>query len=102
MEQSVVKNVGDLLKLMGDGRLTVFPSSHDLTAEEGAALPGLSAVEDARAKLAAAGMKLRAVYHVGEIHYGNIGVRTRLDSTTIGPAVNIGLGLLAEASQQGA
>ena len=82
MEQSVVKNVGDLLKLMGDGRLTVFPSSHD--------------------KLAAAGMKLRAVYHVGEIHYGNIVVRTRLDSTTIGPAVNIGLGLLAEASQQGA
>jgi hypothetical protein len=41
LEQSVVKNVGDLLKLMGDGRLTVFPSSHDLTAEEGAALPGL-------------------------------------------------------------
>ncbi len=101
LEQPVVKNGGDVLKLMGDGMLAIFPTPHDLTAEEGAAFSALSAVEDARAELAAAGTKFRAAYHVGEIHYGNIGGLTRLDFTAIGPAVNITSRLLGAASQQG-
>lgn len=89
LEQPVVKNVVEVLKLMGDGMLVIFRISHDLTAEEGAALSVLSAVEGARAELAAAGTKFRAAYHVGEIHYGNIGGLARLGFTAIGPAVNI-------------
>lgn len=101
LEQPILKNGGDVLKLMGDGMLAIFPTPDDLTAEEGAALSALSAVEDARTQLAESGTRFRAAYHVGEIHYGNIGGRTRLDFTAIGPAVNLTARLLDAASRKG-
>jgi adenylate cyclase len=100
LEQPILRYGGDVLKLIGDGMLAIFPTPEDLTAEEGAALSALSAVEDARAQLAGTGTKFRAGYHVGEIHYGNIGGRTRLDFTAIGPAVNLTARLLDAASQK--
>lgn len=100
LEQPILKNGGDVLKLIGDGMLAIFPTADDLTAEEGAALSAISAVEDAHAQLKGSGIKFRAAYHVGEIHYGNIGGRTRLDFTAIGPAVNLTSRLLDAASQE--
>lgn len=99
LEQPTLENGGDVLKLMGDGMLAIFPTADDLTAEEGAALSALSAVEDARTRLEASGIRFRAAYHVGEIHYGNIGGLTRLDFTAIGPAVNLTARLLDAASR---
>ena len=100
LEQPILKNGGDVLKLIGDGMLAIFPTPDDLTAEEGAALSALSAVEDARLQLKGSGIKFRAGFHVGEIHYGNIGGLTRLDFTAIGPTVNLTSRLLDAASQK--
>jgi adenylate cyclase len=101
LEQPILKNGGEVLKLMGDGLLAIFPTPDDITAEEGAALSALSAVEDARTLLTGSAIRFRAAYHVGEIHYGNIGGLTRLDFTAIGPAVNLTARLLDAASQKG-
>ena len=101
LEQPILKNGGDVLKLIGDGMLAIFPTPYDLTAEEGAALSALSAVEDARTQLAGSGIEFCSAYHVGEIHYGNIGGLTRLDFTAIGPTVNLAARLLDATSQNG-
>lgn len=99
LETPIIKNGGEILKLMGDGVLAIFPTPDDLSAEEGAALSVMSAVEDARVILAGADVPFRAGYHVGEIHYGNIGGLERLDFTAIGPAVNLTARLLDAASE---
>jgi adenylate cyclase len=85
---------GSVLKLMGDGTLAIFPAN-DRTRACGAAL---SAAIDARAGVAklnqqraADGKPVTDMYlglHVGEVYYGNVGSRERLDFTVIGPAVN--------------
>lgn len=101
LEQPILKNGGEVLKLMGDGMLAIFPTPDDLTSEEGAALSALSAVEDARVVLAEDQVSFRAAFHVGEVHYGNIGGLTRLDFTAIGPAVNLASRLSDAASKEG-
>jgi adenylate cyclase len=85
---------GDVLKLIGDGTLAIFTGEN-----RGAAC---------RAALAAAGRARRAVaelnrrrsaeelpttdmylgLHIGEVFFGNIGSKERLDFTVVGPAVN--------------
>jgi adenylate cyclase len=87
---------GEVLKFMGDGVLAIFP----VAAEPAAACSSaLAAVGAAREALAAFNAGLRAggqaelrygmALHRGEVLYGNIGSSTRLDFTTIGPAVNL-------------
>lgn len=99
VEGPILRNGGEILKLMGDGVLAVFPTPDDITAEEGAALSALASVADARATLASEEVRFRAAYHVGEIHYGNIGGLTGLDFTAIGPAANLAARLLQAAGQ---
>lgn len=101
LETPIIKNGGEVLKLMGDGLLAIFPTPDDLTSEEAAALSALSALEDVRASLAGSGTKFRASMHIGEIHYGNIGGLGRLDFTAIGPAVNLASRLLDPAARLG-
>lgn len=85
---------GDVLKLIGDGVLAIF------TAEDpaDACCSALRAEADLRARLAdlaarraEAGEAISSVYiglHIGDVFYGNIGSKDRLDFTVIGPAVN--------------
>jgi len=86
---------GEVLKFIGDALLAIFP------AGEGEALPyaaTLDAALDARRRIAAlnderrntqlAPIKFHLALGAGEIAYGNIGSRKRLDFTAIGPAVN--------------
>lgn len=101
LETPIINNGGEVLKLMGDGLLAVFPTPDDLTSEEGAALSALSAVADARAALAGVDISFRAAFHVGEVHYGNIGGLTRLDFTAIGPSVNLASRLLEVTDNAG-
>ena len=85
---------GDVLKLIGDGVLAIFPAVDRQTA----CLAALTAAGKARAKVAAlneartaAGLPATGFYlglHIGRVFYGNIGSRERLDFTVIGPAVN--------------
>ena len=85
---------GDVLKLIGDGVLAIFPAADRQKACQAA----LTAAGKARAKVAklnetrtAAGLPATGFYlglHIGRVFYGNIGSRERLDFTVIGPAVN--------------
>jgi adenylate cyclase len=85
---------GDVLKLMGDGVLAIF-TAEDRERACGAALSaaivarqGIVALKQRRA---GAGLPVTDMYlglHVGEVLYGNVGSRERLDFTVVGPAVN--------------
>jgi adenylate cyclase len=83
----------DLVKLIGDGTLAIFTAEDRMHACE-AALSAATAARQSVAELkqrTAAGKPVTDTYlglHVGEVYYGNIGSRERLDFTVIGPAVN--------------
>src|ERR1700731_562851 len=85
---------GDVLKLVGDGTLAIFTTENRQEACL-AALAAAAQVRKGAAKLnqnrSQAGLPTTAVYlalHVGDVFYGNIGSKDRLDFTVIGPAVN--------------
>jgi adenylate cyclase len=85
---------GEVLKFTGDGTLAVF-DRHRLADAPGqalrAAVEALAAIHALTAERRAAGLPvsaLRVALHRGEVFYGNIGSRTRLDFTVVGPAVN--------------
>jgi adenylate cyclase len=85
---------GDVLKLIGDGTLAIF-TAKDRTHACGAALSAAIAAREGVAELnrrrATDGKPITDMYlglHVGEVLYGNVGSRERLDFTVIGPAVN--------------
>ncbi len=90
----IEENGGEILKFMGDGLLAVFPLS-DQTAPHRL----LKAVAEAKLNMAALNethrhknrplLRCGMGVHVGDIMYGNIGSKTRLDFTAIGPAVNV-------------
>ena len=85
---------GEILKFMGDGLLAIFPMT-----EPGAPRAALQAVSEGRAAMAALNVDrgrrgldplgYGVGVHVGDVMYGNIGSRKRLDFTVIGPAVNV-------------
>ena len=88
---------GDVIKMIGDGMIAIFPTKDGLDVGR-AAREALDAALEARQTLEAipserlpegidrlaAGFAL----HVGQVTFGNIGSRERLDFTVIGPAVN--------------
>ena len=86
---------GEVLKFIGDALLAIFPAidHRDLpvTPAIAAALEARRRIVALNAERAAAGrslLKFGLALNVGEIAYGNIGSRTRLDFTAIGPAIN--------------
>jgi len=85
---------GDVLKLVGDGTLAIFPADNCEEACLGALAAAVGVrdgVVELNGKRAAAGLPTTQVYlalHVGDVFYGNIGSKDRLDFTIIGPAVN--------------
>jgi adenylate cyclase len=101
---SILDRGGEVLKFMGDGLLAVFllePGGANATEACNAAL---SAARDARVAVARLsrrlesrgilagglrGLRLGVALHLGQVLFGNIGSRNRLDFTCIGPAVNL-------------
>jgi adenylate cyclase len=85
---------GQVLKFIGDGILAMFP----LEDGNGACARALNAAQRVRkgfeiinSRRAEQGKPVTGFYlslHVGEVLYGNIGSRDRLDFTVVGPAVN--------------
>jgi adenylate cyclase len=90
VSEPIERHGGEILKLMGDGLLAVFP--HDAPAASRAvfdickAMASLNAV---RKKQSAMALQFGIGVAYGDVVYGNIGSRSRLDFTVIGPAVNI-------------
>jgi adenylate cyclase len=85
---------GDVLKLIGDGVLAIFPAQ-DRARASGAALDAAkearAAVAELNARRGAEGLPTTDMYlglHLGVVFYGNIGSKERLDFTVVGPAVN--------------
>ncbi|MES5483746.1 adenylate/guanylate cyclase domain-containing protein [Bradyrhizobium sp. INPA03-11B] len=104
MSEPIVRHGGEILKFIGDGLLAIFPLS-----EPKACANLLHAVSEARLAMAAlseknsmmgrAPMNYGIGVHVGDVMYGNIGSRSRLDFTVIGPAVNMASRLEALTKQ---
>ena len=85
---------GDVLKLIGDGTLAIF-AGDDRERACRAALAAAAGLRKEVQKLnrtrEQAGLPTTQVYlalHVGDVFYGNVGSKDRLDFTVIGPAVN--------------
>jgi adenylate cyclase len=85
---------GDVLKLIGDGTLAIFTAedrAHACNAALSAAIAARQGVAELKKRRSAEGKPVTDMYlglHVGEVFYGNVGSRERLDFTVIGPAVN--------------
>lgn len=90
----VERNDGEILKFMGDGLLAIFPLENARASD---AL--LETIKEGRREMARFNeenmskgrptLRYGTGIHVGDVMYGNIGSRKRLDFTAIGPAVNI-------------
>lgn len=106
IDTAVTRNNGEILKFLGDGVLVIFPTPDDLTAQEAAAQSAMAAVTEARETLAEqtgpSQIAFRAALHMGDVFFGNVGSRNRLDFTAIGPAVNLCARMLHEASSRDA
>jgi adenylate cyclase len=106
ISEPVARHGGEILKFMGDGLLAIFPLS-----EPQACANLLHALSEARQAMAAlnethrgngrAPLNYGVGVHVGDVMYGNIGSRSRLDFTVIGPAVNMASRLEALTKQVG-
>jgi adenylate cyclase len=106
ISEPVVRHGGEILKFMGDGLLAIFPLSqpsacanllHALTE----ARQGMIAFNEKHSESGRAPLNYGVGVHVGDVMYGNIGSRTRLDFTVIGPAVNMASRLEALTKQLG-
>ena len=92
LDTAIRANGGETLKFIGDGVLAIFPTQDEISEQTAAAMGAISALDDARAALAATerpAITFRAALHIGDVSYGNIGSPTRLDFTAVGPAVNL-------------
>ncbi|WP_461357340.1 adenylate/guanylate cyclase domain-containing protein [Bradyrhizobium sp. USDA 4454] len=106
MSEPIARHGGEILKFIGDGLLAIFPLS-----DPNACANLLRAVSEARVAMAElseknsmmgrAPMNYGIGVHVGDVMYGNIGSRSRLDFTVIGPAVNMASRLEALTKQLG-
>lgn len=87
---------GQVLKFMGDGLLAIFPLDERVT--EPVCRIALDTADDVTAQIAALNHARSAAnkpvtdfyiaLHLGDVLYGNIGSRDRLDFTVVGTAVN--------------
>jgi adenylate cyclase len=87
---------GEILKFIGDAVLAIFPIVGDdasapcrealRAAEE--AFRALRSLNEERACVGEAPLETGVALHLGEVMYGNIGGRERLDFTVIGRSVN--------------
>jgi adenylate cyclase len=81
---------GEILKFMGDGLLAIFPcdaaGASRAVADMCAAMASLNTIRQARG---AGALDFGVGVNYGDVVYGNIGSRKRLDFTVIGQAVNV-------------
>lgn len=89
MADPIEKHGGEILKFMGDGLLAVFPLDEPDACQR--LIAALAAAYEASARRSSAKFPVQfgTGVHVGEVMYGNIGSKRRLDFTVIGPAVNL-------------
>ncbi len=100
----ILDHGAEVLKFMGDGLLAIFAIAGDETE---VCKRALAAARQARANIAELagsampGLRFGLALHIGDVLYGNIGSRNRLDFTCIGPAVNFAARLEKLSGQLG-
>jgi adenylate cyclase len=94
---AVMERGGEVLKFIGDAVLAIFPiapgddggaACREALAAAQAALDGLAALNAERAAAGLEALAIGVALHRGQVMYGNIGARDRLDFTVISSAVN--------------
>ena len=108
--EAVESNGGEILKFVGDGVLAVFPTDSQTsdaatvcaaTVCEGALAAARQALRIARQPDRLLKLSFGVGMHFGEVLYGNIGSRTRIDFTVMGQAVNTAARIEALCSRFG-
>src|SRR4051794_4267339 len=94
MSEPVARHGGEILKFIGDGMLAIFPLSQpqacaNLLRAVSEARQAMVALNQSNSETGRAPLNYGIGIHVGDVMYGNIGSRARLDFTVIGPAVNM-------------
>ena len=94
MSEPIEKHGGEILKFIGDGLLAIFPLSQpsacaNLLHAVAEARQAMRALNEKNSDTGRAPLRYGIGVHVGDVMYGNIGSRSRLDFTVIGPAVNM-------------
>jgi adenylate cyclase len=106
MSEPIARHGGEILKFIGDGLLAIFPLSQpsacaNLLHAVTEARQAMIALNETNSETGRAPLNYGIGVHVGDVMYGNIGSRTRLDFTVIGPAVNMASRLEALTKQLG-
>jgi adenylate cyclase len=100
LSDPIERNGGEILKFMGDGLLAIFPqnASAAFRAVREICLNTTRLNAD-RAATGRTSLEFGIGANFGDVMYGNIGSRKRLDFTVIGPAVNVATRLEALTKQ---
>jgi adenylate cyclase len=106
MSEPIERHGGEILKFIGDGLLAIFPLSKpsacaNLLRAVAEARQAMVALNERSGEAGRAPLSYGIGVHVGDVMYGNIGSRTRLDFTVIGPAVNMASRLEALTKELG-
>ena len=106
ISEPIARHGGEILKFMGDGLLAIFPLSEpnacaNLLRAVSEARQAMMALNEKNGETGRAPLNFGIGVHVGDVMYGNIGSRARLDFTVIGPAVNMASRLEALTKQVG-
>ncbi len=106
MSEPIARHGGEILKFIGDGLLAIFPLSQpaacaNLLRAVAEARQAVVALNEKNSETGRAPLNYGIGVHVGDVMYGNIGSRTRLDFTVIGPAVNMASRLEALTKELG-
>jgi adenylate cyclase len=98
LAQPIVAEGGELLSFVGDGFLAIFPCDRNKAASEEACHIALKASRKAVKSMAEANAQRRAAgeseigfgigLHVGNVMFGNVGLKDRLTFSAFGAAVN--------------
>ena len=90
---------GEVLKLIGDGVLAIFPFDDKSRPRENMSAAALASARDAFARATYVNksrsrdelpdLKFGVALHVGEVIYGNVGTEKRLDFPATGPGVGL-------------
>jgi adenylate cyclase len=107
--EAIEREGGEVLKFMGDALLAIFPDADGhLTQPARAAVAAAQEARDhivtlnqARSDKGLPAIDFGLALHAGEVAYGNIGGRSRLDFTVIGPAVNFTSRMLERTKTSG-
>ena len=95
LDRAIGDHGGEILKFVGDGVLAIFDAERDGEAAcrkaLAAAKVGLAGMAEENTRRIVAGLpeiRCGIGLHFGDVQFGNIGARDRLDFTAIGPAIN--------------